>query len=73
MPETTRTFADIRAPRTVEPPQAIEAYLADLDALIERHHYFRQDRVIPAIGAGAASGMARSEIETCLSPNNRGG
>ena len=54
MAETTRSFADVRAPRTVEPPQPIDAYLADLDALIERHDYFRQDRVIPAIGAGTA-------------------
>ena len=51
----TREFDEIRAPREVLPPQPIDDYLADLDRLIEEHNYFRQDRVVPAIGAGTAS------------------
>ena len=51
----TREFDEIRAPREVVPPQPIDDYLADLDRLIEEHNYFRQDRVVPAIGAGTAS------------------
>jgi len=55
MPETPRSFENIRTPRASEPGQPLDEYLADLDGLIERHDYFRQDRVIPAIGAGTAS------------------
>lgn len=37
------------------PALPVEEYLGQLDALIERHNYFKQDRVVPAIGAGRAS------------------
>src|SRR5262245_43958857 len=36
-------------------PLPVDQYLADLDRLIAAHDAFRQDRVIPAIGRGAAS------------------
>jgi len=37
------------------PPLPVGAYLAELDRLIADHDYFKQDRVIPAIGRGTAS------------------
>jgi pyrroloquinoline quinone (PQQ) biosynthesis protein C len=54
MVDTSREFRDI-APKRTEPPLPVDDYLADLDRLIERHNYFRQDRVVPAIGRGTAS------------------
>jgi pyrroloquinoline quinone (PQQ) biosynthesis protein C len=55
MSETPRTFKDVVKRREVLPPLAVDDYLAEIDALIDAHNYFRQDRVIPAIGAGTAS------------------
>lgn len=55
MSDAPRNFETIAIPRTPEPPQPIDEYLAELDALIAAHDYFRQDRVVPAIGAGRAS------------------
>jgi len=50
-----RPFRDIAAPSQATPPLPVDAYLAELDRLIEAHNYFRQDRVVPAIGSGRAS------------------
>src|SRR2546430_1138516 len=36
-------------------PRRVDEYLAELDRLIAAHDYFKQDKVIPAIGRGAAS------------------
>lgn len=47
-------FTDVTTQGAAPPALPVDEYLADLDALVERHHYFRQDRVIPAIGAGTA-------------------
>jgi pyrroloquinoline quinone (PQQ) biosynthesis protein C len=56
MSDTERdTFARIAIPREAAPPLPVDAYLAELDGLIEARHPFRQDRVIPAIGNGTAS------------------
>jgi pyrroloquinoline quinone (PQQ) biosynthesis protein C len=49
------TFKDITGARDALPAQPVDAYLADLDALIAAHNAFKQDRVVPAIGAGRAS------------------
>jgi pyrroloquinoline quinone (PQQ) biosynthesis protein C len=42
-------------PRAARPPLPVDAYLAELDALIAAQNPFARDRVIPAIGAGRAS------------------
>ncbi len=55
MSETKRGFVNVVRQRDAEPPQPVDEYLADLDRLIAAHDYFKQDRVIPAIGAGRAS------------------
>jgi pyrroloquinoline quinone (PQQ) biosynthesis protein C len=47
-------FRDI-VPHGSAPAMSVDDYLAELDRLIEAHDSFRQDRVIPAIGRGAAS------------------
>jgi pyrroloquinoline quinone (PQQ) biosynthesis protein C len=54
MADATREFRAI-TPGVSLPPMPIDDYLAELDGLIERHNYFKQDKVIPAIGAGTAS------------------
>ncbi len=54
MSESHRAFKEIVA-RASAPAQPVDAYLAELDALIASHDYFQQDRVVPAIGAGTAS------------------
>ena len=48
------TFKDVVWQRDATPPQPVDEYLAELDRLIAAHNSFRQDRVIPAIGNGAA-------------------
>jgi len=48
-------FKDVVRERESAPPLPIDQYLAELDALIEAHNAFREDKVIPAIGAGTAS------------------
>ncbi len=55
MTEPGRTFKDVVRQREALPPLPVDEYLADLDRLIAAHDYFRQDRVVPAIGAGTAS------------------
>ncbi len=56
MPDTPRgAFRDVVKQRDAPPSLPVDEYLADLDRLIAAHDYFRQDRVIPAIGAGKAS------------------
>ena len=52
---TRRSFKDVITQRDTPPPAPVDEYLADLDRLIDAHNAFRQDRVIPAIGAGTAS------------------
>ena len=54
MTATRREFEDlVGAPDA--PALPVDQYLGELDALIARHDYFAQDRVVPAIGAGRAS------------------
>ncbi len=53
MTEDRREFRTIAAGRTA-PAMPIDDYLGELDRLIEAHNYFKQDRVVPAIGRGAA-------------------
>ena len=53
MPPTSREFRTVGAAPS-EPAMPVDGYLAELDRLIEAHDYFKQDRVIPAIGRGAA-------------------
>jgi pyrroloquinoline quinone (PQQ) biosynthesis protein C len=49
-----RTFRNvIRA--EAAPAIPVDDFLAELDAFIDRHHPYRQNRVIPAIGDGRAS------------------
>jgi pyrroloquinoline quinone (PQQ) biosynthesis protein C len=49
-------FKDVVAAQTASaPPMPVDEYLADLDALIARHNYFKQDKVVPAVGKGTAS------------------
>ena len=55
MTDAPRTFRNVVKQRATEPPLPVDAYLAEIDALVERHDYFKQDKVIPAIGAGRAS------------------
>ena len=55
MSDATRAaFKDVVLHGDAAPALAIDAYLADLDRLIADHNAFRQDKVIPAIGHGAA-------------------
>jgi pyrroloquinoline quinone (PQQ) biosynthesis protein C len=50
------TFKDvIKRDRTVEPPMPVDDFLAELDAFIEEHNPYRQNKVIAAIGNGSAS------------------
>jgi pyrroloquinoline quinone (PQQ) biosynthesis protein C len=49
-----REFADVVVGPDA-PAQPVDAYLAELDALIAAQDYLRQDRVVPAVGAGTAS------------------
>jgi len=54
MSTSPRAFKDVvKEPDAL--PMPVDAYLAELDQLIEAHNYFKQDLVIPAIGAGRAS------------------
>lgn len=45
----------IKAARAPAPALPVDAFLAELDAFIEEHSPYRQNRVIPAIGEGRAS------------------
>jgi pyrroloquinoline quinone (PQQ) biosynthesis protein C len=54
MTEERREFRSIVAGRTA-PAMPVDDYLAELDRLIETHNYFKQDKVVPAIGQGDAS------------------
>src|ERR687887_626297 len=49
------TFRNVIHERDAAPAQPVDVYLAELDRLIAGHDYFKQDKVIPAIGRGAAS------------------
>ena len=53
MTEDRRQFRDIAARHAV-PPMPVDEYLAELDRLIAAHDYFKQDKVVPAIGRGTA-------------------
>jgi pyrroloquinoline quinone (PQQ) biosynthesis protein C len=50
----SREFRTIVAGRSA-PAMPVADYLAELDELIEAHNYFKQDKVVPAIGRGTAS------------------
>lgn len=45
----------IKRERGPEPALPVDAFLGELDAFIEAHSPYRQNRVVPAIGAGRAS------------------
>ncbi len=47
-------FKDVVKQRDAAPPMPVDAYLAELDRLIAAHNTFEQDKVVPAIGTGAA-------------------
>lgn len=49
------SFKSIGDTREAPPPTPVDAYLADLDHLIAAHNAFKQDKVVPAVGRGAAS------------------
>src|SRR2546428_12495244 len=49
------TFKKVVHERDAAPRRPVDEYLAELDRLIAAHDYFKQDKVIPAIGRGAAS------------------
>src|SRR2546426_11727583 len=49
------TFRNVVHERDAAPALPVDEYLAELDRLIASHNYFQQDKVIPAIGRGAAS------------------
>jgi len=53
MTEDRREFRDIVA-RHAAPAMPVDEYLAELDRLIAAHDYFKQDKVVPAIGRGTA-------------------
>ena len=53
MTEHRREFRDIAA-RHAAPAMPVDEYLAELDGLIASHDYFKQDKVVPAIGRGTA-------------------
>jgi len=55
MSEGRRAFEDVVKQREAASPQPVDAYLADLDRLIAAHDYFKQDKVVPAVGRGTAS------------------
>jgi pyrroloquinoline quinone (PQQ) biosynthesis protein C len=55
MPEHPRAFDDVVKQRVAEPALPVERYCEELDALIEAHDYFAQDRLTLAIGTGKAS------------------
>src|SRR5919198_1034865 len=52
------TFRNVIHERDAAPAQPVDVYLAELDRLIAEHDYFKQDKVIPAIGRGAAARVA---------------
>lgn len=54
MTDATREFRTIAAGRALS-AMPVDDYLAELDQLIATHNYFTQDKVVPAIGRGAAS------------------
>lgn len=52
----TGTFKDvIKRDRAPERPLPVDEFLAELDAFIEAHSPYTQNRVVPAIGNGSAS------------------
>ena len=55
MAETRRAFRDVIHKEATAAAQPVDAYLAGIDAFVEAHHPYRQNRVIPAIGNGSAS------------------
>ena len=55
MSDAPGTFRDVVKQREAAPAAPIDTYLADLDRLIAAHDYFKQDKVVPAIGQGTAS------------------
>ena len=55
MTEARREFRNVIRSDEVETALPVDAYLADLDAFIDRHNPYRQNRVIAAIGNGSAS------------------
>jgi pyrroloquinoline quinone (PQQ) biosynthesis protein C len=54
MTEQGREFRSI-AGGNAAPAMPVDDYLAELDRLIAAHDYFKQDKVVPAIGRGEAS------------------
>ena len=48
-------FQDVVKHHTVRPALPVDDYLRQIDTLVAAHDYFRQDLVVPAIGAGRAS------------------
>jgi len=55
MADAPRTFRNVVKEQTAPAALPVDVYLSQLDELIAAHDYFRQDRVVPAIGRGAAS------------------
>src|SRR5262249_48283650 len=53
-PPRSREFRTVGAAPS-EPAMPVDEYIAGLDRLIETHDYFKQDRVVPAIGRGEAA------------------
>jgi pyrroloquinoline quinone (PQQ) biosynthesis protein C len=55
MEEARGEFRNVIRTHEVEAARPVDAYLAELDAFIEEHNPYRQNRVIAAIGNGTAS------------------
>jgi pyrroloquinoline quinone (PQQ) biosynthesis protein C len=55
MGESARSFKNVIRNREAEAAKSIDDYLAEIDAFIEAHNPYRQNKVIAAIGNGTAS------------------
>ena len=55
MAESARSFKNVIRNREAQAAQSVDDYLAGIDAFIEAHNPYRQNKVIPAIGNGTAS------------------
>lgn len=55
MAQTKRAFRNVIHEKTGTAALPVDEYLAQIDAFIDAHHPYRQNKVIAAIGAGTAS------------------
>ena len=55
MAESARSFKNVIRDRAAETAKSVDDYLAEIDAFIDEHNPYRQNKVIAAIGNGTAS------------------